>query len=168
MLAGVQHQEQLTALQISDDRVDHRFAAAVTAPEHGGDGVRHEMGSLHRCQLHQPGAVAERVHQVRGNNKCKLGFAAAACPSKRHQAPRHLPHQVANHGAVLVAPDQMGVRRWQVVVTSVLPAVPLQPLPSQGTGAGRCRRTVCPTRARRRMPECPSFRLAKRQKLPSW
>ena len=116
MLAVVQHEEQFAACEVGHECVEQRFAGALAAPEHSGHGVWHQVGSLHRRQIDQPYAVWEGVGQAGGDAKRQLRLAASARPGEGHQAPRCLQYQIPNRGAVLLAPDQVRMRRWQVVV----------------------------------------------------
>ena len=116
MLAVVQHEEQFAAREVGHERVEQRFAGALAAPEHSRHGVRHQVGSLHWRQIDQPHAICKTVHQAGRDEKRQLCLAAPACSGEGHQAPRCLQYQIPNRGAVLLAPDQVRMRRWQVVV----------------------------------------------------
>jgi len=115
VLAVVQHEEQLAGSEIRHECVEQRFAGALAPPQRSCYGVRHQVGSLHRGQIHQPYAVCERLCQASRDQERQLSLAAATCSGQGHQPPRCLESRLPHRRAVLLAPDERPVRRGQVV-----------------------------------------------------
>jgi hypothetical protein len=60
--------------------------------------------------------MCKTLHEAGRDEERQLSLAAPARSSEGHQTPRCLQYQITNRGAVLLAADQVRVRRWQVVV----------------------------------------------------
>ncbi len=116
VLAVVQHQKRLTAGQVRHDCIEHRSIRSAPNPEHGRDGMRHQLRVHQRRKRHQPDAVLERTDHAGRDAECEPSLAAATDAGERHQPPLALEHHVAQVGYILIASDELCAVGRQVVV----------------------------------------------------
>ena len=112
LLEVVQHEQRGAVAEVLLDAVDRRPLRGEQA-DRRGDRRRDEVGSRHRRERHEPGAVREARRRSRpprrataASCRCRRGPSASAGASGRGASPRRRPR---------LAPDERGELRRQVV-----------------------------------------------------
>ena len=85
LLAGVEHQQQLTLGQVRGQRLERIADRLVGQPERGRDGGGQQLVVAQRGQLDQPAAVGEGVPDLPRHPQREPGLAHPARPAQGHQ-----------------------------------------------------------------------------------